>query len=314
MHNHLNQAMAWMATIFLLTGASIGQEIVAVSWSTSNAYVERIDVANSNRVFTGTTGYAALNAMAKGPSGSFFGADDSGNLITIDGATGAGTLVATIDLGGATISLPGMAFSPDGRLFVLNNSSPDDLYILDPQTGLGTRVGSTGRTALQGLTFGADGTLYGWDIGAGLFTLDQATGLATDVSPAIGANQDIQCLATGPDGTLYGAHRDLFTIDPSTGEATLLVDFGNAGIRGMEFDTGPLLRLTLTRQGGQGIFSWYAQSGSMYQIQQRPSLGPSDDWANVGPAIPGTDGQISRTNSVFQADQRFFRLRSLVSP
>ena len=75
------------------------------------------------------------------------------------------------------------------------------------------------------MEFSRSGTLYGWDVGAsgrgdgfGLVTLATDGSGYTDVNPVIGTpGAEIQSIAFGPDGTLYGASNRLFTINLSTG-------------------------------------------------------------------------------------------------
>jgi hypothetical protein len=71
--------------------------------------------------------------------------------------------------------------------------------------------------------------------------VDPRTGLAHDVDPTVGGNDDLpfgvsspQTLAFAPDGTLYGAWGELVTLDPATGVATL-VGGSYADVRGLAY-------------------------------------------------------------------------------
>jgi hypothetical protein len=100
--------------------------------------------------------------------------------------TGRGTKVATLNFGDVIPDVRGLAFSPGGVLFAINNTgppggaNPDDLFAIDVGTGVGTLIGRTGFTGVQDLAFAPDGTLYGWDISAGLLTIDPLTGRVLD--------------------------------------------------------------------------------------------------------------------------------------
>ena len=83
------------------------------------------------------------------------------------------------------------------------------------------------------ITFNSGGTLYGWDGTAGLVTIDTDTGLATDVNPNQGGTLNIQGIAFGSDGILYGACNNLYKINTSTGVWTH-VGGGYDDIRGLE--------------------------------------------------------------------------------
>lgn len=115
-------------------------------------------------------------------------------LATLDLGTGAATLVGSPL--GQNLMIMGMTCSPDGTLYAVGQtdvSNPDfnSLYTVDRETGLVSLVGSTDVVV--------PGGVY-----SGFF-------MALDFAP---------------DGTLYGANTSaLYTIDPSSGHATKVVDF-----------------------------------------------------------------------------------------
>jgi len=128
-------------------------------------------------------------------------------LATLNLGTGAATLVGS-PLGQA-LNIMGMTCSPDGTLYVVGQTNPassdfNSLYVVDRVTGLASRIGPTGVK---------DGTLAF----SGFF----------------------MALAFAPDGTLYGANVSaLFRINPSTGEATKVLDFtGVTMVMGLAIDS-----------------------------------------------------------------------------
>jgi hypothetical protein len=138
-----------------------------------------------------------------------------------------------------------LAFSPDGTLFAVRS---DALYTIDVQSGATTLIGETGLPdghPITGLAFSPKGTLYAWDsgsagkLGLGLVTVDPFTGVATDVDSAIDAPifppVAVAALAFAPDGRLYGAYYDLYTVEPSSGALTLIGRIGDisAGVGSM---------------------------------------------------------------------------------
>lgn len=134
-----------------------------------------------------------------------FGGVDA-QLATINLDTGAATLVGS-PLGQA-LAIMGMTCSPDGTLYAIgqNNASDPDfnsLYTVNRATGMATRIGSTA--------------------------------VNTTSCPAHGF---LMALEFAPDGTLYGANDcSLFTIDPTTGAATKVVDFsGVSMVMGLAID------------------------------------------------------------------------------
>jgi hypothetical protein len=314
----MNKRILLAAVLVLSAHLALGEQLLAVNSSSTDSLIYRLDAETGDPQVLGAAGFGGLNALARHPDGTFYSVDAAGALLTIDPDTGAGTPVTTINLGGLAVNMPGLAFTPGGALYAINNGFPEDeLYVIDVGTGTGLLVGPTGRTTLQALTFGPDGTLYGWDVSTGvaggLYTLDPVTGAATDVNPAVGADEDIQCLTFAPNGALYGANREIYTIDPATGELTLVVAMGGVDIRGMEFLATRPLRLRLLQQGPEAVLCWFTETNLVYQIQQRTDLGPITDWNPVGTPIPGTGEDVCFTNS-FPASQSFFRLQAAPIP
>ena len=131
----------------------------------------------------------ALGAFDAGAA-TLLGADGSGgnpsSLMRIDPATGSVLEVigAIEDAGGNGIAVTGLAVSPlDGKLYASQaNAQGRNLYEIDPATGAATLVGSLDNgfteTAAD-LSFGPDGTLYGWfEAGTDdLHSIDTSTGI-----------------------------------------------------------------------------------------------------------------------------------------
>lgn len=112
---------------------------------------------------------------------------------------------------GQQLDIMGMTCSPDGTLLVVGKShsaNPDfnSLYAVDRETGLASRIGATG---------------------------------VLDPSDPSGFSGFLMALAFAPDGTLYGVNTNsLFSIDPSTGQATKVVDFvGVPVVMGLAIDS-----------------------------------------------------------------------------
>jgi hypothetical protein len=139
------------------------------------------------------------------------------------GDTGAAVLYNLNPAGGSTSNprstglsdVAGIAFSPDGTLFGLTTgasqpSVPNALYKIDPTTGTSTLVGATG---FQSPTFIAEGDL----------ALDPITGNLYGV-------QSVPSVGSGA--------RDLFELNPSTGQATVIgsVRTNGGDLSAMAFD------------------------------------------------------------------------------
>jgi hypothetical protein len=141
-----------------------------------------------------------------------YGATTSGpmgpsDLYRIDSISGTGDLVGPIV---GFVHVSGMDFQPGtGRLFATCQRASDDtpvLITIDTNTGVGTEIGPTGMThVVTDISFRSDGVLF-----------------AYDAEPA--------------------GHQ-VYTVNPSTGEATLVGSTGLAfaGGNGMGFDLGDTL-------------------------------------------------------------------------
>ena len=116
-----------------------------------------------------------------------------------------------------------------------------NLYSVDPATGAGTLIGSTGLKQLSALDFNpTTGVLYGiGKTGAGfvLATINTATGASTTIGGV--GTIPFQDIAFASNGTLYGlSNGGLYTINITTG-ATTLINSATAGFYGDGLDFGP---------------------------------------------------------------------------
>jgi len=162
------------------------------------------------------------------------------SLITIDLATGAGTLVAST---GKTIA--DISFDSMGNLYGWSESS-DDLVSINLVTAVATEVADSGLdTYGSGLAFDNAGTLFyaGSGVGDLLRTVSTTTGLSTDLPLMTGfemgtSGNSIRALAVHPNtDVLYGVQgannsspTSIFTID----KATSAVVTKGASINGLD--------------------------------------------------------------------------------
>jgi len=109
------------------------------------------------------------------------------------------------------------------------NQSDNVFGTINLLTGNFTQLGDEGSTLFNDIAAAPVGTLYGIENTASLVTLNTNTGAVLTSVPFSVAG--IESLAFAPDGTLYGATQGaLYTIDPSTGTATLVGAFNNSVI------------------------------------------------------------------------------------
>ncbi len=186
----------------------------------------------------GPVGYA-LTGLAEDPTtGVLYGVTGNvdvrapGHLITVDKATGAGTVIGDVDADpNDPAPVADITFTSDGTLYGWQTDG-SDLATLDKATGLATVVGDSG-IAGSGFGLAADGSdnlfLAGNGDDGPLYTVDKATGVAT-AGPTLDGVQGfgIGALAFDAAGTLFGARAssvgaipsDLLSIDTTTGALT----------------------------------------------------------------------------------------------
>ena len=206
----------------------------------------------------GNTGFpGSLSLAFCRPGGTAYTITNMGNaslaqLATLDLITGAATLVGSPL--GQSLMIMGMTCSPDGVLYAVgqtDSSNPNfnSLYTISRETGLASRVGSTGVVVtgpgavfsgfFMALDFAPDGTLYGANTGA-LYTIDPLTGLATWVADFSGVTM-VMGLAIAKDGdffvTDYVTSSRIYAVD-GTGAAAPALNTGLAKVHNIAFKAG----------------------------------------------------------------------------
>ena len=222
------------------------------TFSGGGVYLGDVETGRAGQI--GFAGFSPLNSLARSPDGVFYSSAKNGDLdrlITIDPTTGEGTFVADMDFGTDQTGVRALAFSPTGVLFAMRAGLPDLLFRVDTVTGDVTPVaGTTGFSGIQGMDFSRAGKLYGFDVTRGLVVIDPDTAETTDVNSSQGGNPDIQTIAFGPDGQLYGMGLEIWRIDLETGENTLLHAGTWFQFRGAGFLEGPSHPLPSTSRWG----------------------------------------------------------------
>jgi len=167
-----------------------------------------------------------LTEVALSPAGVLYAVGTTTDrLYTVDLTSGA--LTALPSPLGIDVDNPGMTFSADGRLWMVDST---ELARIDPSTGVATVIG-TGTDFLTGLAAGCDGGLYAARITVGaaaqLVRIQDLDGTPTftDVGTGLGlADVNSPKLAFAADGTLWGKMANVnnrtFTVDPNTGLGT----------------------------------------------------------------------------------------------
>jgi len=150
---------------------------------------------------------------------------------------------------GVNLAMTDLALTGNGRLWGVTFT---DLYRIDPNTAVATRVGSLGMADMNALTIAPDGRLLGAGSAGYLAVIDTVTGAATTIGPYGSVQLSGGDLAFGPDGRLFatvigtGAGDRLVVVNPSTGAATPVgtATIGFANVWGLVFVENVLYALT----------------------------------------------------------------------
>jgi hypothetical protein len=151
---------------------------------------------------------------------------DNGRILTIDPATGAGTLIGSTELS----QIPGLAINSAGEIFATSHFPASDLYRIDAMTGAEVLIGSTGEWSIAAIAFDGDDVLYALS-SANFGTINTSTGEFAAIGPA---EYIFGGMAFDPtNGILWasqGQNEDnIYTIDKATGQATLIGQTGLGG-------------------------------------------------------------------------------------
>lgn len=204
-----------------------------------------IDQTNGTGTLIGTPiPNVGLSGIAFHPDGRLFGSTvTTGNpstLIQIDPDTGTLiSLIGTITDDGAPISIGDLSVQPEtGVLYGISSnafSGGGKLYTINLSTAAATFVGDTGTGAGGGLGFAPDGTLYLFAV----FVLNIISPEDGHVISSIPTDNPYDGLGVRPsDGVLFagpGGSDSVYTVDPSTGQGTLIGHTGQGNVSDMDF-------------------------------------------------------------------------------
>lgn len=230
----------FMAIVASAAGAQFGYFID--SDGSNNLW--RLDLTNGVSTLIGPPGFSQIEALAFSPGGVLYGVDDTTNtLVTINTTTGAATAVGAgvgnllgNGFGGSDL---GLTWDSSGNLWLTTEVAPS-FWSVDSVTGTATLVGAqaqavTGLTSCGSALFGLGGNGSN-----NLVRVNPTTGAVTPIGGLVNVSvPDDGAIAYGPD-QLYGivdaSPSVLFSIDASTGVATVIADVNDGGsdINGIE--------------------------------------------------------------------------------
>jgi len=156
----------------------------------------RVDKLTGARTLVGAVGYNGAGDMAFDVDGTLYGVSHDGsgtpsNLITIDTASGAGTLVGTLTVGGTPLeNVAGLEIDADGTMYALRDTgtAEAELYLVDKATAECVLIGQIAGSA----GFGAWGLAFARAASA---TGNGTTGSSTPSSGATGTYTSVAASA-----------------------------------------------------------------------------------------------------------------------
>ena len=204
-----------------------------------------IDLTNHTASLIGKTGFGHLGGIAFDSNGTLYGVSggsaNPGILLTIDPTNGQAKDIGTIS--DPDTHVDGLRFNSQDLLYGSAYNDIDAVGVLvtiDPANGdilsSLTLMGS-GNSFCAGIAFDSKDVLYGsrgnsFGHAEDLDIIDQVTGVLTPVGPREAVISDI---VFAPDGILYGSSPtgELYTIDPLTGNKTLLFNTSITPLSGL---------------------------------------------------------------------------------
>jgi hypothetical protein len=191
------------------------------------------------------------------------------------------------------------------------------LYLIDRQNQLLMRVSThTGGVLTsvplerpvvypnRGFDVHPNGDLYALIEGLHLYTIDPSTGNTTFVTDITGTSQ-IECIAFGPDGTLYAASEvgmaaRLYRIDATSGATTVIGDTTANDIDGLTYgDDGYLYG---TDADGPDVVYQIDPVTAATVVLDGPLTHPRNGLACTVPVADRCDGDVSGDGDTDQAD------------
>jgi hypothetical protein len=169
------------------------------------------------------------------------------SLVSINATTGAGTAGPVITgtamppTGGPAFPIVSLAFDPLTDMLYGNTSVPyggetaDELYSINPLTGLAADIGTIGENSVYALGFSQTGQLFGVDGNCNLINISTTTGVGTIVGATglevVGTIPGCAAYDLASDGSaMYLANTptsSLYTVNLTTGAASLVGPYGD---------------------------------------------------------------------------------------
>jgi hypothetical protein len=239
----LNQISPMPSVLIMvaLSAPSYASELYSIEFSSGTGFYT-MNQATGAKTLVGNTGITSTGDLTSDEKSTIWTNDmTNDNLLTVNPATGA--ITSTIGIRavtGAPIPIVSLAFDTVTDALYGNTAvgfggtTNDTLFRIDPVTGDATLIGTIGFNEVYALGFDQSGTLFGISQSrSALLKISTSTGAGSMVAPVtLAAPYD---LAFRPeDNKMFVADSNpgtfsLYTMDPTTGAATLVGPYGGSG-------------------------------------------------------------------------------------
>lgn len=233
-------------------GAVVTESAVLLGSNVATGELVRIDPTNGEVSVIGLLNEPVIAALAFDPINRIlYGSSSStGNLVRIDPATGSTTVIGNYGL--TRPLMHAIEYNPNNEILYGLSGRDHNLYEINTETGRATLVERNfgdGFDGAGGMAYDAiNDIMYATDLASwgstDLYTLDLITGQASSVgtynnSMILG----ISSLAFDPNLGLFGVDQkinstfidQLFSLDPSTGQASYIADLDTRNLLGLTF-------------------------------------------------------------------------------
>src|SRR5258706_7475641 len=222
----------FLAGLAVITSFCVNADTIAYATEKGGESLWQLNLSTGEARFIGNLGFDNVNSLAFDPfTGTLFGVHEGDlQLITINPATGVGTVVGPLGIPADTYPGISLAFDNSGNLFMATTDG--NFYAVDVATGAASLIGPADQRVICLAFWGRPLLGIGGDSANNLLTINPRTGEAKPVGPFTTGVGDI---AFDSEGILWGAEGDTpatFTIDVASGQPTFVASTASGPIGG----------------------------------------------------------------------------------
>jgi PEP-CTERM motif len=240
--SHRLTQLAAAAAVLLSAGLAQASALYATSFGGATSQLYTVDPTTGAVALVGTVDAQVGDLTSLGGS-TLMGVDlgSRNALVTIDPLTGG--LLSTVGITGARGAITSIAADPTtGKLYgntTTGFGGDDQLYLIDPTSGVATLLGAIGFRDVYALGFTQGGELLGISNSTEqLLSLSVLSGLGTAIG-ATGSNLQYDIASRPEDDLLFGLSSldmGLKTYDTTTGAASAVGPYGvSVNLAGLAF-------------------------------------------------------------------------------